>query len=301
MNRILQIISAIPRKKPKSKPMSKPVSKPVLKPILKPEPIPEPGFSLEPLPITETPMAHLGPYDSPRISIVIPAWNSEAKVLERMLYTLANQSRLPFEIVVVDGAPGYLCALCSDYPLLRIIEAPVEEFSLSKLFNYGIKRVHEDVEYVMTTGVDRLFSQSYLEEATKYITPRSMLWNACGFLKGPVNLSGDIFARWDAICDHIIPGSQGKISPGTLLIVHRDWWFRVRGYDEDFAFAFLDSDITARGRMSGLGRPGVPWRKAQVLHQWHPPSPLVARLGGTLAEIRKKTSVVRNLDGWGEL
>ena len=234
------------------------------------------------------------------LSIVVPIWNQSTIALKRMLYTLVSQTKPPLEIVIVDGGPDgrhNVSELCGG--IVRIIKAYMPEFNLSRLFNIGIKRARG--EYIMTTGNDRLFSQSFLEIAGRYISHQGMLGSTWGMLRENTDLSGDIFSRWGEICSCVIPGSVGKLNPGSLQITGKDWFHKVRGFDEAMPFAYTDSDIQTRATLDGLHKPGIPYTDAQILHQWHPESPLVASLGTTLAEFRQKTGIIRNPDGWGEL
>ena len=238
--------------------------------------------------------------DPGKISVVVPTWGQSTVLLKRMLYTLVNQTQPPLEVIIVDGGPSEshnVQALASG--IVRVIKAHIPQFNLSRLFNIGIRRARG--EYIMTTGNDRLLSKNFLEVASRSVSHRGMLGGTWGMLRKNANLSGDIFDRWAAICSCVIPDSTGKVNPGSFQIASKDWFCKVRGFDETMPFAYVDSDITGRAVRSGLFRPGYSYKEAQLLHQWHKPSPLVASLGVTLAEFREKGGIVRNPDEWGTL
>jgi len=238
-----------------------------------------------------------------QLSVVIPIWNRYADLLDRTLYTLANQSLTPYEIIVSDtsSSENYtksILSVISKYDIVRHIHNPLPAFSLSRSFNIGIK--HAEAEYVLCTGAEMLFSKNYLEELLKIMDSGRFAWGACGFLKADTKYPSDLFGDWSKLIAQIVPGTMAKMSPGTFQCAPRSWWFEIHGYDEQLPFAYVDSDIVRRGTLSTLKRATISAKIAQVLHQWHKKSDLVGKLGGTLKDVMDNNKVVKNPDGWGE-
>lgn len=240
-------------------------------------------------------MSSLSKNLSKSLSVVTLTWKREPIRLRRLVASLLRQTRIPNEIIIVDGSPGdpYLGIIAKR---TRILAAPIEQFSLSKLFNYGIKRASGD--YIMTCGAEMLFSPTFLEHMMPMIDETHMGVGGCGFLTEDTDYD---VPDWLSLWAQVIPGTAAKMSPGAFQIISRDWWHKVRGYDETLPFAFVDSDILQRSRADGMIRVQLRPTQVQVMHQWHPTSELVAKLGGDYKYVKQNTSIVRNLDGWGEL
>ena len=237
-----------------------------------------------------------------QLSIVIPIWNRYADLLDRTLYTLVNQSLPPHEIIVSDTSSDEnytksIETITAKYDIVQHIHNPLKTFNLGRSHNIGIK--HTESEYILCTGAEMLFSQNYLEELSKIAASNVFMWSACGFLQKDTKYPDNIFAGWQELLAQIIPGSMGKMSPGTLHGAPRSWWFEVHGYDEQFPFAYTDSDIIRRATIDTIERGAVRADTAQVLHQWHKKSNLIGKLGGTYAEVIAMDGEARNLDGWG--
>jgi len=252
-----------------------------------PEPAPLPRF----IPISST---HLP------ISVVIPTWGQPTAILKRTIHTLVNQSLPPLEIIIVDGGPNGKHKVGNlNGGIVRVIRAHTPDLNLAHLFNIGIRRARG--EYILTTGNDRLFSRDFLQVASSKMSHQCMLGATWGMLVQNADLSGDIFSRWDDILNYVKAGSTGKVNPGTFQIVAKDWWMKVRGYDETMPYHYIDSDVMKRAIDSGLHWPGVSWDEAQVLHQWHPAPNLKGVKVVTLADLYAKTGIARNPSTWGAL
>lgn len=241
-----------------------------------------------------------------QLSVVIPIWNRYADLLDRTLYTLANQSMPPHEIIVSDTSSDEnysknIIDVISKYAQVWYFHNPLKEFSLSRSFNIGIKQTHLESKYILCTGAEMLFSENYLEELLKVMDDGKFAWGACGFLKEDTKYPDYLFEDWPKLLAQIVPNTMAKVSPGTLQCAVRSWWFRVHGYDESLPFAYVDSDIVQRSTLSALERVTVSAEIAQVLHQWHEKSELVRKLGGTLRYVMDNKEIVRNPNGWGEV
>lgn len=239
------------------------------------------------------------------ISIVTLDWNREPERLDGLLQTLEQQTVSPLEVVVVSASPGEpqrkrIWGIVEKYPLARVVEAPRGNFSMSWGFNVGIKRTNPNAQYVLTTGVDMLFGPNVIETVLSKICDRCFCVSHCGFLKEGVKVEGDPHASWGALCGQIDPFPITKVSTGAMMAAPREWWFKVRGYDEvNHAFAFADSDVSMRMKMDGLSPGAIFWEEMKLLHVWHRLSPLVAKVGG--ARPNDKWGIIRNPNGWGEI
>ena len=240
-----------------------------------------------------------------RPSVVTLTWNREPARLHGLLWSLSHQTLPPLEVVVVDANTNarlkrQIAAVAVQFPLARVVEAPRHDFSLAWGFNVGIKASDERARYVITTGTDMLFGSNVIGLLSKMLCDRCMILSHCGFLVQGVDVSGDVHARWAQLCMRINPNPPVKISAGALIAAPRAWWHKVRGYDEvHHPFAFADSDMWMRAKLDKVSVGFMVWGKAQVLHTWHPTSPLVAKVGGSRPDAN--WGIVRNPQGWGIL
>jgi len=239
-----------------------------------------------------------------QLSVVIPTWNRRVNLLKRTLYTLVNQSMPPTEIIVSDTSSDEKCikdAKSLERDCIRVIHNPLPTFSLSRSFNIGIKHTSEESEYILCTGAEMLFGNDFLQKLFVSMDETKFAVGCCGFLPKDTKYPDSLTIGWHKLLAQVIPNTSNKMSPGTFQCASRAWWFKVRGYDEKLPFAFVDSDILQRGKMSGLKRIEVGYNVAQVLHQWHETSDLVGKLGGDLKYVKAQASAVRNPSGWGEI
>jgi len=266
-------------------------------PKARPAPEPAPGPKAQPLEVGNAP--------SDALSVVTLTWGREPERLRGLLWTLSHQTRPPLEVIVVDANTNArlkrrVAAVVKPFPLARIVKAPRRDFSLSWGINVGIRASDERARYVITTGMDMLFGSNVIGLVTRMLCDRCMILSHCGFLTQGVDISGDIHARWAHLCTRIDPNPPTKISAGAMIAAPRAWWHKVRGYDEiHHAFAYADSDMWMRAKLDKLSVGFMVWRKGQVLHIWHPTSPLVAKVGGSRPDAN--WGVVRNPRGWGVL
>lgn len=242
------------------------------------------------------------------LSVTMVLWNREPSILHNALFTLAGQTVKPSEIVVVAMSPDpaqreMIHAICDNYELARMIDAPRETFSLSWGMNVAIRRTREDSRYVMATCPEMLFSPNMLEVILNHAGPNIFVFSACCFLPQTVPVESPQWAleNWDWLLEQIEPKPPRPCSTGTLLVQARERWFHMRGYDEvRRPFAYCDGDLSYRGRLMGGKEYSVQWIEAQAIHPWHEPSPLVYELGG-IWPLDDELDPVRNPDGWGEL
>lgn len=240
------------------------------------------------------------------ISVVIPIREYPLDTLEREVLTLSHQSCPPLEIIVVDGTMNddekyrkQFVDLELKYPLLHTLFRPMKQFSAAKLQNIGIQ--YSTGDYIMLIGADRLFSKNYIEEVSKLADEGFIVQSAWGHLPKSTDLSGDVLSRWDELCKQVIPGSTGKINPGCVIVIHRDWWFKVRGVNERYPFLYNDSNTQRRAKMDGLGKRTLKFATAQVLHRVHKHVSFSMWTGGaTLERLYAETDIVCNPNGWGE-
>jgi len=242
------------------------------------------------------------------LSAVVLTWNRPATLLENSLYTLSNQDDPPSEIVVVEASPDLqrhadTLGLCGRYPLARVVEASWPAFNISRGMNVGIRQARG--EFIMATCMEMLFAPGFLDVMNRKMGRDSMVFATCGNLpeEVPPMTPAEAWERWPQLCLATVPCPPSRWSPGAVLCAHRDWWLRVRGYDEARRpFCYVDADIEDRAIRSGLSIRNIEWDESQCIHPYHPPSPLFYSLGGYPPDAGGvDRDVVRNdPERWGE-
>lgn len=237
------------------------------------------------------------------ITIATLVHDREPKFLRNLLHTLEHQTT-PISAVVVDSGTKYQEAteeLCASYDFVELIQAP-RPFSLSWGINVGIKAANAD--YVMAIGSCMMLSSNYTEVLLSRVHRDRFISGVRGSLRESAKLD-DVVADWEKLCgtlDPKLPRGIGSIghTVGACFLLHRDQWLKLRGYNEVLRFAYADSCLIRRIKLAGLEGCIISFEEAQLLHQWHPKSPLISKLGGTLKQVRE-APMVCNPGGWGEL
>lgn len=237
------------------------------------------------------------------LSTVQVTWNLPLDRLDYSLWTLANQTEPPLEMVVVNASSDEFmfqqgCDICGKYTRVKMIAARTGNFNLSRLQNIGIQ--HTSGEYVMVATQDKLFSPRFIGEVCKLMGPNYQVVADSHSLPIGLDLgpTDKLFDRWEWLLAQRIP--KATFAVGTILCVEREWLFKVRGYDEVRSpFNYNDSDLIMRGGKDGWDdNRVVDANIAQVLHIGHG-STLGRGFGGDPPDMN--LPVVRNPDGWGEL
>lgn len=246
------------------------------------------------------------------ISFVATYYERNPRPLENCLLTLDFQTVPPLEVIVVDQntrKPKQLevRSVCDRYSAKYIL-ATRKAFNMSWAFNVGIKAAKGN--YIVCIGAEMLFSHNYVEVITEMMTPDIFLSSHCGFLQQGRDLGG-ILGNWAELCDSARARSEKGVLPdsppgrviGGFQGAHRDWWHKVRGYNEKLPLAWTDSNLERRAKESGLRQDRVHFEKAQMLHPWHQRSLLVSRtmrVRGSKEEYLT-SPIVCNPDEWGEV
>jgi GT2 family glycosyltransferase len=171
---------------------------------------------------------------------------------------------------------------------------------MSKGINIGIKQTAEEMDTVLTTGVDMLFGPNMIETVVARAHTNAIVMSHCGFLIEGTHVPEDVYSIWDRLCGWTEPNPPVKISSGAMMAAPRKWWHYIRGYDEKrYPFAYADSDIWIRAEQCELDFEFIYWDDAQILHNWHETSELVSSLGGTHPR-GLDLGIIRNLNKWGE-
>lgn len=241
--------------------------------------------------------------DNEPLAIVTLVYNRHPKFLHNFLLTLEHQT-ISVPVIVVDSGTDHKAAteeLCATYDFAELVQVPRSPFSMSWGFNVGIKAATAD--YIMTIGSCMMLSTNYTEIVLSRMCKEGVVTGGVGFLPEGADLS-NVIADWEKLRGTLNPSLKYgprsiAASIGSCFVIHRDGWYKIRGYNEALPFAYADSCLVRRTKMVGITRAAIAFEKAQLLHQWHPGSPLLSPLGGSIQQMQSAPAVC-NPGGWGE-
>lgn len=82
--------------------------------------------------------------DNPRISVIIPVRNEEKKIRD-CLNGIINQSLSVYEIIVIDsGSTDRTLDILNEFPFVRVIQIPANEFNHGDTRNLGVRESNGD-------------------------------------------------------------------------------------------------------------------------------------------------------------
>lgn len=214
----------------------------------------------------------------------------------RWLNSLREQTMQPSMILVDYGSteavsPSRLFNPTDpcDWGILRVVRN-TERWSESRALNIGIR--HAMTEYVMTTNADLIYDPGFVAAVVERLrkNDRSVV----------------LADRYDLDQQGNVTGKAPNCHKGTCIATRRDWFEKVRGFDERYhGWGFCDIDIVERAATDGLEILTL-GDEVKVYHQWHPhftqTEPWAAEALAVNTRIHAECGpVVRNPDGWGEV
>lgn len=219
---------------------------------------------------------------------------------------LDHQTRSPDEVILVDMTPDLNLHLqvyegVEPYlsnPTFRFISQARDAFSLTLGSNIGIKLAKS--EYIAKTDIDLIFSPTFVSALLRRVRKDTLCHTVI-----------KTFSKRDRVLDYpdwknwMIPlrDQRTEACRGACQCAHRDWWHKVRGYDEAYngGLHHQDLDLYARAKRDKVHIKWVHWGEAQVFHRWHPRSVLKQGRYSTKHLFGKDTRIIKNDGGWGEM
>ncbi|MFO7565640.1 MAG: glycosyltransferase family A protein [Enhygromyxa sp.] len=245
----------------------------------------------------------------PDISAVIPVRNRTGTRLDNCLRSLRWQELdgASLEIVLVDfgsdPAPAAeLREFAERHQAERVRVENREIWNRSRALNHGIQRARG--RYVFCTDADMIFAPNFI--ATLLAVQggeRGRAFVVCHCRDLPEQIEEQPWTREDF--PELLAAASFRKATGTgaCQVAEREFFERVRGYDEGFSFwGQEDNDMRFRAGRAGLREVWVQDRTA-MLHQWHPSDRGKKPLRKSLNDLRfhlTKRVTVKNWLGWGE-
>jgi glycosyltransferase involved in cell wall biosynthesis len=245
----------------------------------------------------------------PEISAVIPVRNRTGARLDNCLRSLRWQELEPgtLEIIITDfgSDPEHATSLreLAERHGAELVRVETQEiWNRARALNYGIQRARG--RYVFCTDADMIFAPNFvatLLDAQQREHGRAFVVCHCRDL--PEQIAEQPWAREQF--PELLAAAPFRKATGTgaCQVAAREFFERVRGYDEGFSFwGQEDNDMRFRAGRAGLREVWVQDQTA-MLHQWHPSDRGTKPLRKSLNDIRfhlTKRVLVKNWRGWGE-
>ena len=158
--------------------------------------------------------------------------------------------------------------MLKDFSFVKHIHIHQDIFNKPKLLNQAMKL--SDAKWFMCTDADYIFKKDLLEVCRKHRSEDRLLLKEVNMLPR-IAIDYNMIDKWKF---PKAPKNQfGKIADGALQYTTRAWFEKVGGYDERMdKLCGMDNDLHARAKRDGL----IPYwiEESQILHQWHPHSPM---------------------------
>ena len=243
-------------------------------------------------------------------TLVIPTRNRHGARMRNCMRGIQLQTQEGIEVIVADygsSEKGIEIMLKSLEPFdCTVYHYKTDDvWSLSRARNIGIRRANAkhiaslDVDCIMMPDVVQATVKRYQENPNDFVVNR-----VCHCPKDldvtSLVLPRD-YPRLRQTCECVRPGV------GAYMSAPREWWFKVRGFDERMKrWGAEDDDIKKRARKDGRRLHVLSQKKEpemKIYHQWHPKSE--ARLNSraqqriNLKIFKRDGTIIRNKGNWG--
>jgi len=223
------------------------------------------------------------PIENPQYSVVISVRDRYNQSLYNCLKSLQTQTLSNIELIISDygSQKGYKTILKFLEPFdCTVYYLPTKAiWSTSVARNLGIRRAK--AKHILSLDADLILEHEALR-----------LLHNC-HMKHPHSL---VVSR--------LEGKQGNLRIGAVMSAPREWWHKVRGFDERMrGWGGPDTDLWKRAGLDGIKRIVS---TAKIQHQHHPPTKYKQRRGVYYLLYRFNRfiwrfdqSIIRNNENWG--
>lgn len=225
----------------------------------------------------------------PKVSVILVSYNTCRMTLAAIdaLYRSVRDLEFPFEIIMVDnaGTDGTVEAVAKEFPDVRIIPSDVN-LGFGRGNNRGADIARGEILFLLNTDTE--IRDGAVEALYNYVVSDSRMGGAGAYLENPDGTMQPAILRfptvWRIFCvffwlDRIPhqffsgvidlgadPDREQKIevSHGAAMMVRRDLFERIGGFDPDFFMYFEECDLCRRMADEGYRIGYLP--DARVMH-----------------------------------
>ncbi len=280
-----------------------------------------------PLPSTAEPVPMPGPGSAtpeagttPVVSIIVISYNTRAMTLD-CLRSVAAETRVPHEVILLDNVSpdGSAAAVAEAFPEVRLI-ASTENHGFAKGNNIAARAARG--EYLLLLNPDTLVLDGAIDKLVAFArrAPAAGIWGG-RTLKGdgaldPSCAFGDqtlwsifcrttglslVFRRSALFNPEYYGGWQRDserdvgVVMGCFLLIRRDLWEALGGFDLSFVMYGEETDLCRRAREAGLAQPRLT-PEAEIIHYGGGSAPRAAR---DILKLKARVTLARrHLPAW---
>jgi GT2 family glycosyltransferase len=226
------------------------------------------------------------------VSVIIVTFNSHATVFDCLRSLSKAQKAEPMELIIVDNnsSDGAPAKIIQEFPDIRLISNRRNQ-GFASACNIGAKAATG--EYLLFLNPDVMLDEGAVPQLLAAARSRQKVGAVAGRLRFPdgafqancrhfPTISNLIFSRGSAlgrlILNRLFSSSHLYTLPdcaevtevpavaGTLMLINRDLFLTIRGFDPRFFMYLEDTDLSLRLSMSGYKNLYVP--QAGAIHGW---------------------------------
>jgi GT2 family glycosyltransferase len=271
----------------------------------------------------ETPAAPEAP--APKLSIIVVSYNTREMTLD-CLRSVAAETRTPHEVIVLDNVSpdGSAAAIAEAFPPethpeLRLI-ASAENHGFAKGNNIAARAARG--EYLLLLNPDTLILDGAIDKLMAFAerTPEAGIWGgrtlkgdgtldpSCAFgdqtlwslvcrttglsliFKNSALFNKEYYGGWQRDSERAV----GTIM-GCFLLIRRDLWDALGGFDLSFVMYGEETDLCRRARDQGLAQPRLT-PEAEIIHYGGGSAPKVSR---DILKLKARVTLAkRHLPAW---
>jgi GT2 family glycosyltransferase len=213
----------------------------------------------------------------PVVSIMLVNWNTRELTLECLRSVYAQTLDTPFEVIVVDNGShdGSAEAIAREFPQVLLM-AEAENHGFAKATNISVERARG--RYVLLLNTDTVVLDRAIDRLVAFAdaNPAARLWGGRTLFEdrslNPDSVWGKI-TLWSVFCmatglaklfsrsELFNPECYGAwqrdnqrhvdIVQGSFLLIERDFWNELGGFDPAFFMFGEEADLAARARTRG--------------------------------------------------
>lgn len=213
---------------------------------------------------------------APVVSIIIISYNTKDMTLE-CLRTVVDQTTVPYELIVMDNAStdGSAEAIAAEFPDIQLM-AETENHGFAGANN--IVATHAKGEYLLLLNPDTLVLDGAIDKLVAFgqRTPEAGIWGgktlwgdrtlnagSCwgkltlwnvfcrasgltGVFSGSELFNSEAYGNWDRSTERDV-----DIVTGCFLLIKRDFWHALGGFDLSFIMYGEEADLCLRATQAG--------------------------------------------------
>jgi hypothetical protein len=217
-------------------------------------------------------------------------WNTREMTLDCLRSVYAQTRDIPFEVIVVDNGSedGSATAIAKEFPQVRLM-AETENHGFAKATNISVEKARG--KFVLLLNTDTIVLDRAIQEIVAFAQakPQARLWGGRTLFEdgslNPDSCWGRI-TPWSLFCmatglsklfsksELLNPEGYGgwqrdyerqiDIVQGSFLLIEREFWNELGGFDLDFFMFGEEADLAARASKAGAAPLMTP--KATIIH-----------------------------------